>query len=143
MFSKDDKFPKLDKKMLNEWMETFVREPFHRIIENKSFRVDLYETDRQCVIQAELPGFDRDQIEIEVLHSAVKITAHHSELSEETNEQEQYYRKERSFESLERIIPVPFEIDESKTTAQYRKGLLTITVPNDGENRKKRTIDIE
>jgi HSP20 family protein len=142
MSLKDDKFPKIDK-MLNEWMDTFFRDPLHRMLEGKSFRVDMYETDHNCVIQAELPGYDPEHINIEVLHSGIKITARHTEALEETNDQEQYYRKERSFESMERIITVPFEIEENETKAEYENGVLTITIPKNGQGRKKRTIDIE
>lgn len=143
MRSRDDKFPKFDKKMFQEWMDAFFREPLYRMIEGKSFRVDLYETKKEWVIQAELPGFDKDQIEVQILPQAVKISANRQETYSYDDEDEQYYRRERSSESLERVIPVPYPIDPNHAHARYHKGLLTITVPKNGNQSHQSTIPIE
>ncbi|HEU5140570.1 MAG TPA: Hsp20/alpha crystallin family protein [Bacillales bacterium] len=143
MSSKEDKFPKLDKKALNEWMDTFFRDPFQRLMDTKSFRVDMLEQDSFFIIEAELPGFQREQIDIEALDSSLKITAHHNEISEESNDNNHYYRKERTYGHVERIIPIPFRIEPNQTTATYKNGILRIIIPKSDQDRRKRTIDIQ
>lgn len=143
MPSKDDKFPRLDKKALNEWMETLFRDPVQRFLEAKSFRVDMLEEDSMFVIEAELPGFQREQIDIEILDSALKITARHNEISEELNDNNHYYRKERSYGHVERIIPVPFRINPKHTSASYQNGILRITIPKSDQDPGRHKIDIE
>jgi len=137
-----DKFPKLDKKALNEWMDTFFRDPFQRFLEAKTFSVDMLEYDSEFVVEAELPGFNREQISIEILDSALKITANHNEITEETNDTNHYYRKERSFGHVERIIPMPFRIQPNETKATYRDGILRIVIPKGDQDLKRRMIDI-
>ncbi|HET7580488.1 MAG TPA: Hsp20/alpha crystallin family protein [Bacillales bacterium] len=143
MSSKNDKFPKFDKRALNEWMDTLFRDPFQRLLDAKSFRVDMLEYESAFVVEAELPGFQRDQIGIEVLDSALKISARHDEISEETNDNEYYYRRERSFGQFERMIPMPFRINPKQTTAEYHNGILRITIPKGDQDPERRMIDIE
>lgn len=143
MPSKDEKFPKLDKKALNEWMDTLFRDPVQRFLESKSFRVDMLEEDSAFVVEAELPGFERDQIDIEILDSALKITAQHNVISEESNDNNHYYRKERSYGHVERIIPVPFRINPKQTSASYQNGILRITIPKGDQDPRRRKIEIE
>lgn len=143
MSSKEDKFPKFDKKALNDWMETLFRDPMQKLLESKSFRVDMVETDSHFILDAELPGFNRDEIDIEILDSALKIKASHDEISEEMNDNKQYYRKERSFGKFERVVPLPFRINPKQTTATYDKGILRITIPKSDQDRENRTIRID
>lgn len=143
MSSKEDKFPKFDKKALNDWMETLFRDPMQRLLESKSFRIDLVETDSHFIVEAELPGFNRDEIDIEILDSALKITAQHDEISEETNDAKHYYRKERSYGKIERVVPLPFRINPKQTVAKYDQGILRITIPKGDQDRENRTIRID
>ncbi|HET7657281.1 MAG TPA: Hsp20/alpha crystallin family protein [Bacillales bacterium] len=143
MSSKDDKFPKFDKKALNDWMETLFRDPMQRLLESRSFRVDMIETDSHFIVEAELPGFNRDQIDIEILDSALKITASHNEVSEEANDNKHYYRKERSYGRIERVVPLPFRVNPKQTTANYEKGILQIAIPKGDQDRESRTIRID
>ncbi|HET7615979.1 MAG TPA: Hsp20/alpha crystallin family protein, partial [Bacillales bacterium] len=134
---------KLDKKALNEWMDTFFKDPFQRLIDNKSFRVDMIEDDTAFVVEAELPGFRREQIQIEILDSALKISAKHTEVTEEQDDNNFYYHKERSYGQVERIVSVPFRINPKATTAEYHNGILRIYIPKGDQDREIRTIDIQ
>ncbi|HET7629174.1 MAG TPA: Hsp20/alpha crystallin family protein [Bacillales bacterium] len=143
MTQKDDKFPKIDKKLLNEWMETFFKDPFQRLLDHKSFRVDMFEDDATLIVEAELPGLRREQIDVEVLDSALRITANHSQVHEEKNDNQHYYHRERTFGQLERIVTVPFQIDASATSAEYHNGILRIFIPKGKQQDRSRTITIQ
>lgn len=102
--------------------------------------VDLVEHDDEFVVTVDLPGFERDDVEIEVTDHTLRIEAEHEEATEE--EEEQYLRHERRHESVRRSIRLPDEVDKEGVKARMKNGVLTITLPK-LEVEEARTIDIE
>ncbi|WLR52789.1 Hsp20/alpha crystallin family protein [Bacillus tianshenii] len=114
---------------------------FHQAPFNATFPVDMYETEHDIVIKANIPGVNREQITIEPMYDMIKISVLNNEIVEEENELKSYYKRERRVQRMERIIPLPFPVSEKKTTASYQNGILTIRTPK--QQRKKRTIEID
>jgi len=89
--------------------------------------VDLSENETNYIIRASLPGFDKDDVQVEVHDGVMTINAQHEEEEEEKNER--YYRRERRVGSLTRRIALPGQVLENDTQAQLRDGVLTVRVP--------------
>ncbi|OEH92727.1 Hsp20/alpha crystallin family protein [Bacillus solimangrovi] len=114
---------------------------FYQAAFTPSIPVDLYETDTHIVIKANLPGINREQITIDPLYDAIKISVLNDDLLEEEDETKNYYRKERRVQRMERVVPLPFTVEGDKTTASYKNGILTIKTPK--QKYKKSTIQID
>lgn len=97
------------------------------------FYVDTIETDKAMIIKAELPGYTREQIELEIIGNRLKIVVENS-MSDELHS-DSFTKKESSTEKKERTITVPFNIPKKETTATLEKGILAITIPKLNTNR--------
>lgn len=118
-------------------------EPFDRwMSEFGAMAIDLVEYDEEFVATVELPGFDRDEIGIEVTDHTLRIEADH-ETHTDTEEQT-YLRKERRHESTHRSIQLPEEIDRENVTATMQNGVLTVTLPkHQTDDTRSIEIDVE
>jgi HSP20 family protein len=106
----------------------------------ETMELDLVEHDSEFVVTVDLPGFERDDVEIQVTDHTLRLRAEHEEETEE--ESEQYLRHERHHESAERSIRLPDEVDKEGVEARMKNGVLTITLPKI-EVEEAREIEIE
>ncbi|WP_188456946.1 Hsp20/alpha crystallin family protein [Virgibacillus oceani] len=107
----------------------------------KPFWVDVHETESEVLVEAELPGYKRDQIELEIIGNQLRITVSDSVVHEEKNDKTNYYNKEQSFQKMERLVTLPFTISEKDTTASLKDGILKISIPKQNSSRKFLGID--
>ena len=98
--------------------------------------VDIYETPAEVVVQAELPGVKREDIQIELTDDRLTLRGK-KERSQEA-ENATYHLLERNYGEFERsfVLNVPVDID--KAEASYRDGVLTIRLPKVEPKRAKR-----
>ena len=94
------------------------------VLDAGSMDVDIYERDGKTVVEASLPGFKRDEIDIQLHEGVLSITAQHSE--EQEDSQRNYYRRERRFGHLTRRIPLPASVRDDQINAQFQDGVLRI-----------------
>ena len=104
-------------------------------------RVDLSEHDDELVVAADLPGFDREEIDLSLDGDQLVIAASHEESADEGDE-EQYLRRERRTTTVRRRIDLPVAVDADGASANYTNGVLTVTLPKMGEGEGHR-IDIQ
>ncbi|MEK4468450.1 MULTISPECIES: Hsp20/alpha crystallin family protein [Bacillus] len=96
-----------------------------------TFPVDLYEVGDELVVTAELPGIQKEQIQIEIQSEYLKVSVK-EDILEETEEEQtshNYYRRERSISETSRIIKLPYLINKKATKASYQNGVLEIRAP--------------
>ena len=98
-------------------------------------RVDETEDEKAFHIKVELPGMDKDDVDV-TLSSGV-LTIRGEKKREEEEKGNDFYRKERSFGSFRRSLPVRTEVDEGKIAARFDKGILYIELPKTEEARNK------
>lgn len=92
-----------------------------------AFRTDISEKDGNYILDAELPGFKKEDITVDIDKDCLTISAEHK--SEETEEGENnYVRRERFYGSYSRSFNVK-GIDTDAITAAYADGVLTLTMP--------------
>ncbi|MDN5294456.1 MAG: hypothetical protein PWQ91_243 [Eubacteriales bacterium] len=106
-------------------------------------RIDMYETEKEIVVKAELPGIeDKNNIEISVSEDTLSISGKYSESKEV--KKENYYHSERYTGSFARTIPLPVEIKPDEVKATYKNGILEIRMPKADKGKGKRIkVDIE
>ena len=107
-------------------MEEFEKNFFgHQV---PAFKPEIRETENAYVLDAELPGFRKEDIHAEVRNGYLTIHAEHKTENEEKDEKNNYLRRERSYGSFTRT----FTIDGSncdEISAAYKTGILTLTLP--------------
>lgn len=102
--------------------------------------IDLYEKGNALVVEVALAGIDPEKVHIKVEDNVLSLegsTERKSEIDENN-----YYRKEVRSGSFHRMISLPTSVNGEQTTAEYEKGLLTITLPKKEEQHPK-PIDIK
>jgi HSP20 family protein len=88
------------------------------------------------IISAELPGFTADDINIDVTGDALSISG--ARKPEETPRDATYHRRERGFGSFSRTIQLPFMVDTNKVDAQFKDGVLLVTLPRAEADKPKK-----
>ena len=92
--------------------------------------VDLSETDTSYFLRAELPGFDRRNLEVLYEDGVLTIRGRR----EPENHGTQRLLSERFYGTFERQFELPQEVDPRKVTAKYRNGILTVQIPKNRPN---------
>ncbi len=103
-------------------------------------KADVKETDKEYIVEAELPGVNKEDIVID-LHDDV-LTLGVDIKQEKDEENDGYIYKERQRGSYRRSFNV-VNIDNEKVKASYKDGILTVNLPKAEEGKKTRKIDIE
>ena len=92
-----------------------------------SIKVDVVETDTAYIVKAELPGVNKDEIQVSIEGDVVTIGAE-VKREKETKDGERVIRSERYSGNVYRAFTLPVEIDEAASTAKYENGVLELTL---------------
>ncbi|MGN1133285.1 MAG: Hsp20/alpha crystallin family protein [Oscillospiraceae bacterium] len=93
-----------------------------------SCKTDIKEEDNKYILEAELPGFEKEEIKLDLDGDKLVISAEHSEKKDEKDENNKYIRRERTYESYKRSFDVS-SVDTSRIDAEYKNGILILTLP--------------
>ncbi len=93
-----------------------------------AFRTDIRDAGDRFVLEAELPGFNKEDISLDLKDGILTIRAEHREDKDEKDKQGNYIRRERRFGSFSRSFDVT-GIDEGGITAAYNNGILELNLP--------------
>lgn len=122
----------------------FFNEPFFSgKAEIRPFRTDIRKTEEGYLLEADLPGFDKKDIGLELKDDILTIKAQRHSNVEDKDEKENFVRIERSYGSYERSFDVS-GIDTDKIKAKYENGVLSLNMP-EKEVRlpEAKTLEIE
>ena len=97
-------------------------------------RTDIYEKDNNIVIEAEIPGAKKEDIEVKIKDNAVVIKGEVKK--EEEKKEENYYKKERFYGKFERVVPLPADVKVEEAKAEYQDGILKLTIPKAVEEKE-------
>lgn len=98
-------------------------------------RADVAETDKTVEISVELPGLDEKDIDVSVTEDLLTIKG--EKKSEREEKDKGYYLSERTFGAFHRAIPLPRGVQSSDAKAEFKKGVLTVTIPKTPEAQSK------
>lgn len=93
-------------------------------LEEGTLPLDISEDDTHVIVRASLPGFSKEQIQVEVHEGVLTIKAEKREEHEEKGER--FYRRERRIGSMSRRVALPSVVQESEAKAELRDGELTL-----------------
>lgn len=98
-------------------------------------QVEVLERGNNLVVRADLPGLSREDVDVEIDEDALIIRGHrHSDVEDD---QEGFYRSERTYGSFYRAIPLPDSIDPSACSATFRDGVLEVTLPKPRQQQSR------
>jgi len=89
--------------------------------------VDVTESDDEFVVTADLPGYDREGIDLTLDGRRLRISAERER--DETDEDERFVRRERVHTELSRSVLLPGDVDADGVSATYRNGVLAVHLP--------------
>jgi|ERR1051325_3058287 HSP20 family protein len=101
--------------------------------------LDVYEDKDNVFVRAELPGMKREDIEVSLHEGTLSLSGERK--SEEQYKDAEVYRAERFFGRFQRTVTLPTPVAADKVKAQYKDGILTISLPKT-EEAKPKHIDI-
>jgi len=107
-------------------------------------QVEVLERDNELIIRADLPGMTKDDIQVDVDDNSLVVRGERQ--SEREEDDEGYYRSERSYGSFYRRIPLPAGVDAESASAEFRNGVLEISMPapkRTSERRRQLNINGE
>ena len=97
-------------------------------------RTDIRDEDGKYILECEMPGFNKEDIKIDVNGSVLTLCAEHKSENDEKNKNGEYIRRERSYGSYCRSFDIS-NIDESAIEAEYTNGVLKVTLPKKAEQQ--------
>lgn len=102
--------------------------------------VDILETENALVLKADLPGVDLNNIDIQIEQGTLTLKGERQ--FERPSENGGYHRLERSYGEFSRYFSVPDTVDSDQVKAEYKNGVLTVTLPKK-EVAKPKAIRVE
>ncbi|REE21430.1 HSP20 family protein [Paraburkholderia sp. BL27I4N3] len=100
-------------------------------------KVDVTESDSGYTVKAELPGVEKKDIDVKIDGNLVAISAK-VERNQEMKDGERVIRRERYSGTVSRAFSLASEVDESSATAEYKDGVLSLTLPKKAPSERKR-----
>lgn len=107
-------------------------------------KCDIYEEDGIYTLEMDIPGFDKKDVNIEIDdNDYLTITAEKNTTSDESSDDKNYIRKERSYGKYQRSFYIG-GIDKENISAKFENGILKVTMPKKEEEKSpKKTIEIK
>ena len=126
---------------LRDEIDRFFESPLSRTSEflGWSPAFDVYEEKDNFVVKAELPGMKKEEINVSLHEGDLIISGERK--SETKSEGTEVYRSERFFGKFQRSVSLPATVDPGKVKAEYKDGILTVTLPK-SEAAKPRQIEV-
>ena len=140
----NDPFKELEEmqERMNKLMKNFWERGPSAAGTMRGFPVDLKEKNDKLVVEADLPGVSKENIAVKVKDNQLMISGQEKEHRKEENEN--YYRRERSKKGMQRRITLPEDVESEKAEAEMNDGVLKVTLPKkEKEEKESKEIEVE
>lgn len=107
-----------------------------------NMKCDVYEKGGNYHIEMDIPGFDKNDISIEVKNDYLTITAEKNNEVKENDEEKKYIRQERSYGKYQRSFYVG-DVDTDNVEAEFKNGMLEVIIPKKEKADNKKMIEIK
>jgi HSP20 family protein len=105
-------------------------------------QVETFRRGDQLIIRADLPGMNKENVNVELQDDMLIISGERQD--EYNEERDDFYRSERSYGRFYRTVPLPEGVESNQCNAQFKDGVLEVTLPAPKESRTERKrIDIK
>ncbi|MDP4181392.1 MAG: Hsp20/alpha crystallin family protein [Bacillota bacterium] len=127
---------------INSVFEQFFNDSFLTLgfTNGQAIKADIRENDKEYIVEAEVPGVNKEDIKLELSDDTLSISVNHKVETEEKTDN--YVRRERQVGSFTRSFYVE-NVVHDKVTAKHNNGILTITLPKGAKKEKANRIDIQ
>jgi HSP20 family protein len=117
---------------------------FRGLNHNTSIPVNVQETDKTYEMQLVAPGLKKEDFKININKDLLTVSFEQKEESQQENKNESWVRKEYKLQSFTRSFNLDDSLDANKITAQYKDGILHLTLPKkEGAQRLSRNIEVK
>ena len=127
-------------------IDTFARsfnEPFFTdTFPEFGAKTDLYRKDGKIFAEAELPGINPDDVELHVYPDRLTLSAEKKSETNEGGDGKSYFRSERRYGKIERVISFPVEADPESAKASFKNGVLTVEVAEKTQDKAHKKVAI-
>ena len=107
-------------------------------------KLDVYRKDGKIFVEAELPGIDPANVDLHVYSDRLTLSAEKkSETTEGKDDGKSYFRSERRWGKVERVVSFPVEADPDTAEAAFKNGVLTLTVAEKSEDKAHKKVSIK
>ena len=144
-----DNFYPMMRRMMEDPMDMFDRmgwgiaEPFFgKEFSNFGAKVDLYRKDGKIFVEAELPGIAPENVDLHVYSDRLTLSAEKKSETKEGGDDKNYFRSERSWGKIERVISFPAEADPESAKANFKNGVLTVEVAEKSQDKAHKKVSI-
>ena len=103
--------------------------------EGAALPIDMYETDENVVVRANVPGVKPEEMDITITGNTLTINGETKQ--EQEVKRENYFRQERTYGTFTRNITLPSSLETDKAEAAFENGVLTLTIPKAEEMKPK------
>ena len=91
--------------------------------------IELKSTDDAIILRAELPGINAENLDVQVTREAVSISGEYKSETKTEDKEHQLYRSEFRYGTFHRIVPLPVAVQNDQVKAEFKDGILTLTLP--------------
>ena len=125
--------------------EMFGMDPFFERRDAKLMKTDIKEKGDKYIIDIDLPGQDKENIDLEIEDGYLKVSAKVDKNIDESDEEEKYIHQERFYGECSRSFYIGKNIKEEDIKASFKKGILTLTIPKEEQKKleEKKKIQID
>lgn len=125
--------------------EMFGMDPFFERRDAKLMKTDIKEKGDKYIIDIDLPGYDKENIDLEIEDGYLKVLAKVDKNIDESDEEEKYIHQERFYGECSRSFYIGKNIKEEDIKASFKKGILTLTIPKEEQKKleEKKKIQID
>ena len=107
-------------------------------------KIDVSETDNEIQVTAEMPGIDQNDVQVLLEDDRLIIRGEKKEEREEDDKDRNYHVRERVQGAFSRTLPLPFAPNPNQVKAEFKDGVMTITIPKPQEvKQKQHRIDVQ
>ena len=124
-----DEIDRLFESPLTEWARA------SNLLSGWTPALDIYEDKDNLFVKMDLPGMKREEIDVSLHEGSLSISGERK--SEQKHEDAEVYRAERFFGRFQRTVTLPTPVAPEKVKAEYKDGILTITLPKTEEAKPK------
>ena len=105
-------------------------------------KLDVYRKDGKIFVEAELPGIDPENVDLHDYSDRLTLSAEKKAETKEEGKDKSYFRTERRYGKIERVVSFPVEADPESAEAAFKNGVLTVKVAEKSQDKAHKKVSI-